>query len=102
MKSKPINQEILLLTTSTFSKKQFFEKDIRPDEPSPEELEKACWNGLLGEMLPDIVKNDNKLFLWQVENHRTFLWISLGLCPPVIENFFSLDPDFFLYERQMN
>jgi len=106
MKPELINQEILLLTTSRFSKKQFCERDIQPDEPSPgnvpEQLEKACWNGLLSDMLPDIIKSENKLFLWQVENHESFLHISLGLQPSVIENFFTLYPDFFLRNRQMN
>jgi len=106
MKPELINQEILLLTTSRFSRKQFCERDAQPGEPSrgivSEQLEKACWNGLLRDILPDIIKSENKLFLWQVENHESFLHISLGLQPPVMENFFTLYPDFFLRNRQMN
>ena len=106
MKPETTYQEILLLTTSRFSKKQFCENDIQPGELSPgnapEQLEKACWNGLLGDMLPDVIKRNSKLYLWQIENHKTFLWISLGLQFPVIENFYALDPGFFLCCRQMN
>lgn len=105
MKSRPNYQEILLSTTSRFSKNQFGD-NVRPGDLSlcniSEQLEKACWNGLLRDMLPDIIKGDSQLLLWQIENHQYFLHISLGLQPPVIENFFTLDPDFFLCGKQMN
>ena len=106
MKPQNINQEILLLTTNRFSKKQFCEKNSQPGElPAgniSEQLEKACWNGMLRQILPDIIKHESKLLLWEIENHESFLRISLGLQPPVIDDFFSLNPDFFLPQKDMN
>ncbi|MBC7826874.1 MAG: hypothetical protein H7122_03940 [Chitinophagaceae bacterium] len=106
MKPETVEQEVLLLATSTFSKRQFCEIDTQPGEQTnlnPREyLEKSCWNGLLISLLPDIIKSNNDLFVWKVENHQFFLRISLGSRPPEIESRFSLDPDSFLPYKQMN
>jgi len=54
------NQEILLITGSSFYSRQFCkrdESDTRDDLLSMEELERACWNGMLHEILPELVGN---------------------------------------------
>jgi hypothetical protein len=69
-----------------------------------EQLEEAGWNGLLNELLPEIMpaSSEENLYLWQVEIRRIFLWISLGLCTPTPEREFTLDPYVFLCHRKMN
>ena len=47
MKTKTVNQEILLMTTTTFSQREWSVKDTRSNKPlTPnDQLEEACWNG---------------------------------------------------------
>lgn len=83
MKTKPINQEILLMTTTTFSKREWCEKNARNNKPSSvnDKLEKACWNGLLDDMLPGIVARSSsgkKLSLWQITHFGSFLELELS------------------------
>ena len=57
MKTKTINQEILLMTTTTFACRDWCEKDVQSSKVlSAEQLEEACWNGLLEELLPSYRK----------------------------------------------
>ena len=79
---KPINQEILLMTDTTFAKKEWCEKDGQSNKVAStnERLEEACWNGLLNEMLPDILEKSStgkNLSLWQIIQCRSFLEIDL-------------------------
>ena len=103
MKSKNTNQEILLFTGTSFSNRQFSMKDNNEKEgtaSSPiENLEKACWAGMLCEVLPELVgcpSADNKIFIWHILSAEHFLRISMGPYPALIENESSIDPYFFL------
>jgi hypothetical protein len=118
MKTHLIIKEILLMTTSSFSERQLRETDAQdsnPDMSPAEQLEAACWNGLLIEMLPEIMhhpsrylsgaigsSHDKKLFLWQVQTRKSYLWISMAECPPVQETWSTLDPHVFLCHQEMN
>ena len=96
------------MTNSSFSKRQLYEINTqsRTDHLAPaEQLEAACWNGLLDEMLPEITKPSTtkaKIFLWQIEMKRSFLSIFMGASPVYIIKEFSLDPYIFLCKQQMN
>src|SRR3954452_299149 len=98
MKPHNINQEILLMTTSTFSKRQWCEKDAHESAHhlSPgDQLEEACWNGLLNELLPEVIVKSvlgKNLYLWEIRHGKFFLQIELSECPVSIENHFSIDP----------
>jgi hypothetical protein len=105
MKATILSQEIILVTTTSFSHKQFSEKNPQADGPlysASEMLEKACWDGLLNEMLPGIVDPSDNLFIWQVRNGSSFLKIDMGVCMPAIKNRFTLDPHYFLCDKEMN
>ena len=54
MKTAPIQQEILLMTGTKFSAREWAEKNVEDQNKlsATEQLEDACWNGLLHEMLP--------------------------------------------------
>jgi hypothetical protein len=108
MKPASIIQEILFVTTSSFAGRELCEGDSQ-DKNNPyaraEQLEAACWNGMLDELLPEINQHSpetRKLFLWEVELRKTYLMISRGEYPPVPECNFTIDPQLFLYTRQMN
>jgi hypothetical protein len=108
MKTDSTILEILLFTTTSFSQRQLCETDARDRDNNlapAEQLEAACWNGLLHEMLPEVLYAPNsheKLFLWQVDMRENYLRISMAACPPVLEEYFTLDPHIFLQTKRMN
>lgn len=101
-------REILLVTTTTFSKRQLSETNTKEKtcQPTPvEQLEAACWNGLVNELLPEIMSKSvagEKLFLWQIETGRSYLKLNLGASLPVFEKRYTLDPNIFLSSQQIN
>lgn len=74
MKTKNMQQEILLLTTSTLSQREWCEKDASNKESfsSHEQLENACWNGLLYEIIPEVMRQERNFFLWQISAGKSF------------------------------
>ncbi|HEY6977079.1 MAG TPA: hypothetical protein VH396_12375 [Chitinophagaceae bacterium] len=107
MKNNSIFREILFVTTTSFSKRQLCETDVLEKNCNlapAEQLEAACWNGLVDEVLPETMHLPftQKLFLWQVEMRNSFLRLTMGLCPPVLEEEYTLDPYCFLYSQEMN
>ncbi|HEY7160629.1 MAG TPA: hypothetical protein VH815_05185, partial [Acidobacteriota bacterium] len=86
MEPKVINQEVLLSTSSSFCSRQFCKRDDSEDNndyAAMEELEKACWDGMLYEMLPELagnpVQNRNN-YIWNTTSGVNFLCINLGIC----------------------
>ena len=65
-----------------------------------EQLEEACWNGLLQEMIPEIceqTEGNKKLFLWQIKEGNSFIELELGEIPEQKDNHFSIDPYSFAH-----
>jgi hypothetical protein len=107
MKNNLIFREILFVTTTSFSKRQLCEIDAqdRVGNLAPEEqLEAACWNGLVDEVLPETMHLPftQKLFLWQVEMRKSYLRLSMGIRAPELEKQYALDPHNFLCKQEMN
>ena len=102
MKTHSTQQEILLITGTTFSSRQCYEKDEGENQSGMsevEQLEEACWNGLLPQMLPEIYEQpagDKTLYMWQITEAASFLEIELGELPEEKERYFSIDPYSFL------
>ncbi len=102
MKAKSTQQEILLLTGTGFSSRQWCKNEGTPDSGNltgAEKLEEACWNGLLPELLPEICTpcaGTDKLYLWQIRRVTSFLEIELGSFPEEKDSYFSIDPYAFL------
>ena len=97
------HQEILLLTSSGIIKRQWSEKESSQEKLQPfsgaEQLEKACWNGMLHEILPGIVEEPSlhkTIFLWEIISAESFLVIQMGPCPSPIDNRASIDPYRFI------
>jgi hypothetical protein len=100
-------QEVLLITGTTFSSAQLSKKDeSKPNDLTDiEQLEQACWNGLLQEMLPEIFdKNiaEEKSYLWQIKEGKSFLELEWAESPVEKDNFFSIDPYDFLEAENYN
>jgi hypothetical protein len=101
MKTNYTQQEILLLTGTTFSSREWSEKDSNKENnlSDREQLEEACWNGMLPELLPEVYlqDEDHKMFLWQIKECKSFIEIGLGETPDSVEARFSIDPYSFLH-----
>lgn len=101
-------QEILLMTGTSFSARQFAEKDDQSNSKNfskKEQLEDACWNGLLPEMLPEVFNKEtdaHKIYLWQIKEANAFIELELSEFPEKIENYFSIDPYVFMNEKIFN
>lgn len=108
MKTKYTQQEILLLTDTTFSNRQWCENNNAPVNKNStryEQLENACWDGMLDEILPGVLEkasNGKKLYLWQMRHCDSFLEMDFSECPQEIDSYFSIDPYLFLPTRSAN
>jgi hypothetical protein len=97
-----VQQEILLVTNSTLSKRQLCETGTRNSIKhlsETEQLEEACWNGLLHEILPEVIEKSsagNQLPLWQIRHGTSLLEIELGDPIPFFKGECSINPHNFL------
>ncbi|HXR84376.1 MAG TPA: hypothetical protein VN722_08720 [Hanamia sp.] len=101
---KIIQQQILLFTGTHFSSRQCFQ-GRKPEQKFSEadELQEACWNGLLKEMLPEIWEEDDKnLYLWQIKENKTSIDIEIGELPDEVDDFSSIDPYAFVETLFLN
>ena len=108
METNSKQQEILLLTGTTFSSRQFCEKDSSSENKNLseiEQLEEACINGLLQEMLPELSaqpEGSKKIFLWGIKEGYSFIEFEYGEFPEETDKHFSLDPYSFLKIKTFN
>ena len=102
MEPKIINQEIFLLTGSSFCSRPFSKRDDQEPYGRPgsmEELEKACWDGMLYQMFPELVGTDHRdNYIWDTVSGVNFLCIQMGHAPLPIERETSIDPYLFFHE----
>ena len=89
------------MTGTKFSAQEWAEKNVEDKNKlsATEQLEDACWNGLLDEMLPELIQKTTegkKLFLWHIRHCRSFLGVELSESSPSIECELSIDPYFFV------
>ena len=102
MKKIDHHHEILLFTGTSLANKQLtsLEENNNERKFTPiEELEKACWNGILYEMFPEILSDTYpkcESFMWRVLTGKNFVYINIGASPVVAEQDSSIDPYFFM------
>lgn len=100
MKNKAVHQEILLIATSAYCKQtNAAHKSTNRHNTNTEQLEDACYNGLLNAMLPEIIEKSakgKKLLIWNIRHGQDYLQIGLSEFSMHIINRFSIDPDYFL------
>jgi len=101
---KIIQQEILLMTGTHFSSRQCWQKLNENERIGSEadQLQDACWNGLLKEMLPEVVAKNKEVYLWQIRENKSGIEIELGEMPSEIDPYFSIDPYLFAEGQFMN
>jgi hypothetical protein len=101
METNILQQEIVLYTGTSFSQRQIFtgnNKNDSKDLTESERLEKACWDGMLDEMLPEIVAN-KKLHIWQIWDTEFSLQVEFSKYP-ASQKGSSINTHYFL--RTMN
>ncbi|HEY2648500.1 MAG TPA: hypothetical protein VGI38_04875 [Puia sp.] len=102
MEPNIIQQEVLLNTDTQFAHRQWADKDSRGSEnlSAIEKLEKACWDGLVKELIPELditLQTNKKLWLWQVHETRSFLSLDFYEYPVTgKEKELSIDPYLFV------
>lgn len=106
MEENTTQLEVLLMVGTSFSSRQYGEKENTGNHKNPSEkerLEEACWNGFLPEMLPEIYASINKaepLYLWKVREGVSFLELELGDTPSKKEDgWFSVNPYLFMEQQ---
>jgi hypothetical protein len=106
MKQTAINHEVLLLSGTSFSKRQFSPKNINKAQNSySNPLQDACWNGLVFDILPDIIKppsEKNLHYTWEVVPAESFVEVKIGAVPYDVEKGKSVNPYLFLSEKNIN
>lgn len=101
MKQDYTSQEILLLTGTNFSSRQWCKTDESEKAGNSNEsdmLQEACWNGLIGEMLPEIAADSKTtgMYLWKVHVCKFFIELEMGKSPEPADPYFSIDPYYFI------
>jgi hypothetical protein len=103
-----VQVEVLLITGTSFVTASCVRKDDNPASrlySESEQLQEACWNGLLETMLPEVwIKppNDGILCLWDVKEAGHFLELVLSEIPLPIDRRLSIIPHSFLTFQTYN
>jgi hypothetical protein len=105
MKPENFKEEILVVTTTTFSQKAFCEVSNSKSPFAAQVIEKVILNGLLGEMFPELIRAASlkeKLFIWRMSAQQSSLVFELAAMPDTFESLHSIDPYLVLAEANMN
>ena len=105
MKLQHVHQEVLIFTNTTLSQKALCRKNSSSkNSPAIEELEEAFWDGLLNELVPEIMPSTlhPKMVIWGVHARKFYLLIDLADSPGITESILSIDPHLFSSEINMN
>jgi hypothetical protein len=105
MKPQHVRQEVLIFTNTTLSQKAMCRKNSSSNNSSAiEELEEAFWDGLLNELVPEIMPSTRcpTMAIWGVHAGEFYLLIDLADSPGITESIFSIDPHLLSSEINMN
>src|SRR5688500_14126819 len=109
MKPQHLYQEVLIFTTTTLSQRTLYKKNSSSQDSSfIEELEEAFWDGLLNELVPEIVPSirQPKMVISRIHAGNYCLFIDLtdnpGIIEPNHEAVLSIDPHLLSSEINKN
>lgn len=95
MKPQRVHQEVLIFTNTTLSQKTLCRKNSNNKNNSAfEELEEAFWDGLLNELVPEIVPStpNTMMVIWGVYVGEFYFLIDLADSPGIAEPVYSINP----------
>lgn len=96
------NQEILLLSNSSYFKRDWVEltgNKSYKQLSQKEQLIQLCWNGMLNEMIPEIMKKGKErkpLTLWEINESGNMLDMRYGDFDQQINDEWSINPYVYL------
>jgi hypothetical protein len=102
MANNYVQMEVLLMAGTSFLAGNWVHKDdnlVERNYSEIEQLQEACWNGLVKTMLPEVwIKppNGGILYLWEVREAESFLELEIGEIPLPIDPRLTLKPRYFL------
>ena len=108
MKRFSTNQEILLLSNSSFFKRDWAERNNTESNKKlsqNEQLMQHCWNGMLRELIPEIMetgRSKKPLSLWEVNELDHLIDLRYGDHDEFINNELSVNPYVFAKFRCLN
>lgn len=102
MRQSHKNQEILLLTGSRYIIRELIShnsENRKENIPVHDKLERACWDGLLDNLLSGIVNDDNSKkedLIWRITSSDSFLCINIGLNDNPKPGYSCINPYYFI------
>ncbi|HET9824974.1 MAG TPA: hypothetical protein VFP87_06540 [Chitinophagaceae bacterium] len=99
--------EVLLFKNSHFARRQFCDKVNcnRTRRSVEQQLQRACWNGLMLQLLPDVLMHPSgrrSIHTWEVIPAENFVEVRVGEVPRSVEYTRSVNPYYFLFETNFN
>ena len=108
MKNTSTNQEILLMSNSSFFKRDWVELNCNKTDKQlsqKEQLILLCWNGMLNEMIPEILQTEagkKPLTLWEINESGNMLDLRYGDFNREMNDEWSINPYVFRELACMN
>jgi hypothetical protein len=102
MKNNATNQEILLLSNSSYFKKDWAELTGNKNDKQlsqKKQLVLLCWNGMLKEMIPEILEPEagkKPLTLWEINESGNMLDLRYGDIDLEMNDEWSINPYVYL------
>ena len=102
MKNSTKNQEILLLSNSSYFKRDWCElnsKGFDKKLSQKEQLSKLCWNDMLKEMMPELFETGDgqkPLILWEINESGNMLDLRYGDIDVEMNDEWSINPYVYL------
>lgn len=108
MKNISTNLEIMLVANSDFFKRDWCELKAGKNEKllsQKEQLIKLCWNGMLKDMLPEILPTapgKKPLTLWDINDSGNLLDLRYGNIDKEMNDELSINPYVYLTFAELN
>lgn len=106
MNTNYTQQEIMVVTGTTFSSQEFAMTTDGIDYnhlSEKERLEVACWNGLLPAMLPEIFEvSERRMYLWEIREGASFIELEMGDVYMDVEKQYSINPYLFMSVKNLS
>ena len=105
MKQQHVHQEVLIFRNTTLSQKALCRKNSsNKNYTAMEEMEEALWDGLLHELVPEIMSSTfhPKMVIWGVYAEKLYLLIDLANGPGMADSIHSIDPQLLSSQARMN
>lgn len=105
MKQQHVHQEVLIFKNQKLSQKALCRKNSSNENNSAiEDLEEALWDGLLNELVPEIMPSiwDMKIVIWGIYAGEFYLLVDLAGSAGNTAPIFSIDPVIISSLKNMN